>query len=55
MLISVIVDLIDLITCNIVRESGEEIVREGFVEVRRIVRKCWRTSCGDDPVMNAYD
>jgi len=37
---SVIVDLIESMTCRIVRESGDETVRADFVEVRRIVRKC---------------
>ena len=54
-LTSEIVNLIDRMTCNIDRESDGDIVRADLVQLRRIVRKCWSTSEGDDPVMKAYD
>lgn len=52
---SAIVDLVAWMMCIIVSESGEEMLREELIEVRRVVRKCWRTSGDDDPVMKAYD
>lgn len=49
------VNLMACITWIIVNESGEEMVREEFIELRRVLRKCCRTSGVEDPVMNAYD
>jgi len=37
----------------IVRESGAVMVREEVIELRRVVRKCSRTSGEEDPVMKA--
>ena len=55
MFASWIVDLMDLITWRMVRESGDGIISADLVDVRRIERKCRRTSGGEDPVINAND
>ena len=44
----------DLIIWRIVRLSGDGIAKEDWIEDKRVVSKCCRTSEEEEPVMKAY-
>lgn len=48
------VDFMDFMIWRIVRLSGEVMLKEDWMDDSRVVRKCWRTSEDDEPVIKAY-